>query len=71
QYDPATRQPRLSSPALPPDFVGLATIVLTTIMVIATVSILYFVREVFIPLVLAILLSFVLAPAMRVLQRMR
>lgn len=70
-YDPANRQPRLSSPALPPDFVALATTVLTTIMVIATVSILYFVREVFIPLVLAILLSFVLAPAMRLLQRAR
>lgn len=71
QYDPAARPVRTATPVLPPDFVALATVVLTTIMVIATVSILYFVREVFIPLVLAILLSFVLAPAMRLLQRMR
>lgn len=71
QYDPAARPGRSPAPALPPDFIALATTVLTTIMVIATVSILYFVREVFIPLVLAILLSFVLAPAMRLLQRMR
>ena len=56
-------------PVLPPDFIALATTVLGTIMVIATVTVLYFLREVFIPLALAILLSFVLAPAMRLLQR--
>ena len=70
-YDPTARPARVTTPALPPDFVALSTVVLTTIMVVATVSILYFVREVFIPLVLAILLSFVLAPAMRLLQRLR
>lgn len=41
------------------------------ILMVATVSILFFLREIFIPLALAILLSFVLAPAMRLLQRVR
>lgn len=71
QYDPPARHVRPTASVLPPDFVALATIVLATIMAIATVSILYFLRELFIPMVLAILLSFVLAPAMRFLQRLR
>ena len=71
QYDPPARPARPTASVLPPEFIALATIVLATIMAIATVSILYFLRELFIPMVLAILLSFVLAPGTRLLQRLR
>ncbi len=71
-FDPAPGQSRQTiQPALPADFIALATVVLGTIMMIATVTVLYFLREVLIPLALAILLSFVLAPAMRLLQKIR
>lgn len=69
-FDPEPgRSRQTAQTVLPADFIALATVVLGTIMVIATVTVLYFLREVFIPLALAILLSFVLAPAMRLLQK--
>ncbi len=71
QLDRPSTQGRQSSVNIASDFVALGTVVLTTIMLIAIVSILYFLREILIPLSLAVLLSFVLAPAMRVLQRWR
>jgi predicted PurR-regulated permease PerM len=52
---------------LPPTLFGMVAI-LVTVVVIAT---LYFAREIFIPITLAILLSFLLAPAVRRLRRWR
>lgn len=62
---------RQAPPALNNDFIALARIVLGTIMMIAVVAILYFLREILIPLAMAVLLSFVLAPAVAFLQRWR
>ena len=45
---------------------------MTAVLVAATiVAILYFAREVFVPITLAVLLSFLLAPAVRLLRRLR
>ena len=44
---------------------------LATLVAVAIVAVLYFAREVIIPIVLAVLLSFLLAPAVRRLQRLR
>ncbi|MGN8094406.1 AI-2E family transporter [Methylobacterium sp. 22177] len=50
-----------------PIFVALASILL----VVATMAALYLAREILVPVTLAILLSFVLVPAVRVLRRLR
>jgi predicted PurR-regulated permease PerM len=60
---PDGRSRRELSPAL---FAMLATLV-----AVVLVAVLYFAREVIIPIVLAVLLSFLLAPAVRRLQRLR
>jgi predicted PurR-regulated permease PerM len=64
---PAPRQPAQVSPPLVPGVRGLLTLAIGVVLVAA----LYFGREVFIPLVLAILLSFVLAPVVSLLRRIR
>src|SRR5262249_43605523 len=44
---------------------------LTVLVVVVLIAVLYFAQEVFIPIVLAILLSFLLGPAVRRLQRLQ
>ncbi|MEE7492393.1 AI-2E family transporter [Methylobacterium oryzae] len=63
----APRQPAQVPPPLVPGLRGLLTLAVGVVLVAA----LYFGREVFIPLVLAILLSFVLAPVVSLLRRLR
>ena len=63
---PTTRQPAQVPPPITPGLRGLLTLAVGVVVVAA----LYFGREVFIPLVLAILLSFVLAPVVSVLRRL-
>jgi predicted PurR-regulated permease PerM len=61
------RTPAQVPPPLVPGLRGLLTLAIGVVLVAA----LYFGREVFIPLVLAVLLSFVLAPIVNLLRRMR
>src|SRR5690242_1456983 len=63
QPSPPDGQPGLVPPAL---FGMVATVFFGVV-----VAILYFAREVIIPIVLAVLLSFLLGPAVRWLQRLR
>jgi predicted PurR-regulated permease PerM len=63
---PETRQPLHLPPSQPP--VSLATMVITAAGVVAA---LYFARDVFIPLALAILLGFALSPIVTLLRRLR
>ena len=63
----ATRQPAQVPPPLVPGLRGLFTLAIGVVLVVA----LYFGREVFIPLVLAVLLSFVLAPVVNLLRRIK
>jgi predicted PurR-regulated permease PerM len=52
---------------LPPGMFGMMAVLVTA----TIIAILYFAREVFIPITLAVLLSFLLAPAVRWLRRLR
>lgn len=61
------RQPAQVPPPILPGIRGLLTLAIGVVLVAA----LYFGREVFIPLVLAVLLSFVLAPVVNLLRRIR
>ncbi|MER2266721.1 AI-2E family transporter [Methylobacterium oxalidis] len=61
----APRQPAQVPPPVTPGLRGLLTLAVGVVVIAA----LYFGREVFIPLVLAILLSFVLAPVVNLLRR--
>ena len=61
------RPPAQVPPPLVPGLRGLLTLAVGVVLVTA----LYFGREVFIPLVLAVLLSFVLAPVVDLLRRIR
>jgi len=63
----APRQPAQVPPPLVPGLRGLLTLAVGVVLVAA----LYLGREVFIPLVLAVLLSFVLAPVVNLLRRLR
>lgn len=63
---PTPRQPAQVPPPITPGLRGLLTLAVGVVVITA----LYYGREVFIPLVLAILLSFVLAPVVSVLRRM-
>jgi predicted PurR-regulated permease PerM len=54
-------------PQLPPGLFG----VMATLTAATFVAILYFAREIFIPITLAVLLSFLLAPAVKLLRRIR
>ncbi|MHC2109142.1 AI-2E family transporter [Methylobacterium sp. CM6246] len=62
----APRQPAQVPPPLVPGLRGLLTLAVGVVLVAA----LYFGREVFIPLVLAVLLSFVLGPVVNLLRRL-
>jgi predicted PurR-regulated permease PerM len=53
------------------DLIALLSAVATAILAVIIIMVLYFGREIVIPIALAILLSFVLAPLVGVLQRMR
>ena len=63
----APRQPAQVPPPLVPGLRGLLTLAVGVVLIAA----LYFGREVFIPLVLAVLLSFVLGPVVNLLRRIR
>src|SRR5882757_11271454 len=52
---------------LPPGVFGMMVVLVTA----TIIAILYFAREVFVPITLAVLLSFLLAPAVRWLRRLR
>jgi hypothetical protein len=52
---------------LPPGIFGMMAVPVTA----TVIAILYFAREVFVPITLAVLLSFLLAPAVRWLRRLR
>jgi hypothetical protein len=52
---------------LPPTLTGTMAVLATA----TVIAMLYFAREVFIPITLAVLLSFLLAPAVRLLRRLR
>jgi predicted PurR-regulated permease PerM len=62
----APRQPAQVPPPLVPGLRGLLTLAVSVVLIAA----LYLGREVFIPLVLAVLLSFVLAPVVNLLRRL-
>jgi predicted PurR-regulated permease PerM len=62
-----SKQPAQVPPPLVPGLRGLLTLAVGVVLVAA----LYFGREVFIPLVLAVLLSFVLAPVVNLLRRIK
>ncbi|TNC07647.1 AI-2E family transporter [Methylobacterium terricola] len=63
----APKQPAQVPPPLVPGLRGLLTLAVGVVLIAA----LYFGREVFIPLVLAVLLSFVLAPVVNLLRRIK
>ena len=63
----ASRQPAQVPPPLVPGIHGLLTLAIGVVVIAA----LYFGREVFIPLVLAVLLSFVLGPVVNLLRRIK
>src|SRR5450432_4108870 len=66
---PVIRQPFKSR--TPEELIALLSAVATAILAVIIVMMLYFGREIIIPIALAILLSFVLAPLVGLLQRMR
>ena len=53
----------------PEEMIGLLSAVATAILAAIVIMVLYFGREIIIPIALAILLSFVLAPLVGLLQR--
>ena len=61
--------PELLPARRPSGFVGAGSSLTTVLMAVVVVSALYFGREVLVPIALAILMSFVLAPLVRLLQR--
>ena len=65
--DPAAELDGRIRPELPPGVFGMMAVLVTA----TVIAILYFAREVFVPITLAVLLSFLLAPAVRWLRRLR
>lgn len=65
--DPPTSAPARIAPAETPGLTGLLTLAIAVVIIAA----LYFAREVLIPITLAILLSFVLAPIVELLRKVR
>jgi predicted PurR-regulated permease PerM len=63
--------PKLSKSQSPENIASLVSAVALTIFAVLIIAALYLGREIFVPVALAILLSFVLAGPVRVLQRMR
>ena len=53
------------------EVLGLLGAAATAVLAVIIISMLYFGRDIFVPVALAILLSFVLAPLVGLLQRMR
>ena len=53
------------------DLIGLLSALAIAILAVMIIATLYFGREIFVPIALAILLSFVLAPLVSLLQRLR
>src|SRR3977135_1618122 len=53
------------------ELIALLSAVATAILAVIIIAMLYFGREIFVPIALAILLSFVLAPLVEILQRIR
>ena len=53
------------------ELMALLSAVATAILAVIIIAMLYFGREIFVPIALAILLSFVLAPVVGILQRIR
>ena len=66
---PLTRQPFKAR--TPEELMALLSAVATAILAVIIITMLYFGREIFVPIALAILLSFVLAPLVGLLQRIR
>jgi predicted PurR-regulated permease PerM len=66
---PLTRQPFKAR--TPEELMALLSAVATAILAVIIISMLYFGRDIFVPVALAILLSFVLAPLVGLLQRIR
>ena len=64
---PVVRQPFKAR--TPEELIALLSTVATAILAVIIVAMLYFGREIFVPIALAILLSFVLAPVVLILQR--
>src|SRR5580693_8592663 len=64
---PVTRRPFKAR--TPEEFMALLSAVATSILAVIIITMLYFGREIFMPIALAILLSFVLAPVVGILQR--
>ena len=69
QMRPLTRQPFKARTT--EELMALLSAVATAILAVIIVAMLYFGREIFVPIALAILLSFVLAPLVGILQRIR
>ncbi|MEA2925210.1 MAG: hypothetical protein QOD25_2332, partial [Alphaproteobacteria bacterium] len=61
--------PELLPARRPSGFVGVGSSLTTVLMAVVVVAALYFGREVLVPIALAVLMSFVLAPLVRLLQR--
>ena len=59
--------PDLRPPAPPPDPARTLDLLVTTLLVVLTIAILYFAREILVPIAIAVLLSFVLAPLIKAL----
>ncbi|MDA9528625.1 putative PurR-regulated permease PerM [Bradyrhizobium liaoningense] len=66
---PVARQP--FKPRTTEELMALLSAVATAILTVIIISMLYFGRDIFVPVALAILLSFVLAPLVGILQRIR
>ena len=66
---PVSRQPFKARST--DEVMALLSTVATAILAVIIVAMLYFGREIFVPIALAILLSFVLAPVVTILQRTR
>src|SRR6187401_412081 len=67
QMRPLTRQPFKARST--EELMALLSAVATAILAVIIISMLYFGRDIFVPVALAILLSFVLAPLVGLLQR--
>ena len=67
--NPLTRQPFKARTT--EELIALLSAVAATILAVIIISTLYFGRDIFVPVALAILLSFVLAPVVGILQRIR
>ncbi|MDP3690804.1 AI-2E family transporter [Bradyrhizobium sp.] len=66
---PLTRQPFRARTT--EELIGLLSAVATAILAVIIISMLFFGRDIFVPVALAILLSFVLAPLVEILRRIR